>query len=209
LEISLGVIMALRFTQSLAQIGKDAEKELLKQVNARLVKIRPNIRRRFKAVLTTALLSSPEIASLRGGDLKGEFGLDTDPSGELVAAIMATLDVKVKTATTKRKGGLVVILQPNDYSNLLSQPWASQAIDGGSIPWLEWLLTLGDSIIISDYGVEFGAFPSSRSGIALMSTQTSPYKVNGQYSGTRENNFITRSIRRIRPELDRIFKGAL
>tara|TARA_R110002167_G_scaffold72360_1_gene203578 strand:+ start:2041 stop:2646 length:606 start_codon:yes stop_codon:yes gene_type:complete len=201
--------MALRFTQSLAEIGKKAEKELLKQVNARLVQIRPNVRRRFKGVLTTALLSSPEIESLRGGDLKGEFGLDTDPSGELVAAIMATLDVKVKTATPKRKGGLSVILQPSDYSNLLSQPWASQAIDGGRIPWLEWLLTLGDSIIISDYGVEFGAFPSSRSGIALMSTQTAPYKVNGQYSGTRENNFITRAIRRIRPELDRIFKGAL
>ena len=209
METSLGVIMALRFTQSLAEIGKKAEKELLKQVNARLVQIRPNVRRRFKGVLTTALLSSPEIESLRGGDLKGEFGLDTDPSGELVAAIMATLDVKVKTATPKRKGGLSVILQPSDYSNLLSQPWASQAIDGGRIPWLEWLLTLGDSIIISDYGVEFGAFPSSRSGIALMSTQTAPYKVNGQYSGTRENNFITRAIRRIRPELDRIFKGAL
>ena len=63
--------------------------------------------------------------------------------------------------------------------------------------------------LISDYGVEFGAFPDSRSGLAKMATEVAPYKVNSQYSGTADNNFITRAIRRVRPELDRIFKGAL
>ena len=86
---------------------------------------------------------------MAGGDLKAEFGLDSDPTQELVAAIMATLDVQVKPVTAKRKGGISVVLQSNDFSNLLSQPWASQSIKGGSLPWLEWLLTLGDSIIIS------------------------------------------------------------
>ncbi len=201
--------MALRFTQNQAAIGKQINKELAKEVNKKLNKILPFVTRQFKAILNTALINSPEIKSLAAGDLKGEFGLDSDPTQELVAAIMATLDVKVKTVTAKRKGGLSVVLQPNDYSNLLSQPWASQSIQNGSIPWLSWLLTLGDSIIIADYGVEFGAFPDSRSGLAKMATEVSPYKVNSQYSGTADNNFITRAIRRVRPELDRIFKGAL
>jgi len=201
--------MALRFTQNKAEIGKKLDKELAKEVNKKLQKIKPFITRQFKAVLNTALLNSPEVNSLAAGDLKGEFGLDSDPTQELVAAIMATLDVQVKPITSRRKGGITVLLQPNDYSNLLSQPWASQSIKDGSIPWLKWLLTLGDEIIISDYGVEFGAFPDSRSGLAKMATEVAPYKVNSQYSGTADNNFITRAIRRVRPELDRIFKGAL
>ena len=155
--------MALRFTQNKAEIGKKLDKELAKEVNKKLQKIKPFITRQFKAVLNTALLNSPEVNSLAAGDLKGEFGLDSDPTQELVAAIMATLDVQVKPITSRRQGGITVILQPNDYSNLLSQPWASQSIKDGSIPWLKWLLTLGDEIIISDYGVEFGAFPDSRS----------------------------------------------
>ena len=201
--------MALRFTQTKAAIGKEIDKELAKQVNAKLTKIKPFITRQFRSVITTSLLNSPEVNALAGGDLKAEFGLDFDPTQELVAAIMATLDVQVKSVTKTRKGGITVLLQPNDYSNLLSQPWASQAIRNGSIPWLEWLLTLGDSIIISDYGVEFGNFPDSRSGLAKMATEVAPYKVNSQYSGTVDSNFITRAIRRVRPELDRIFKGAL
>ena len=201
--------MALRFTQTKAAIGKEIDKELAKKVNAKLKKIKPFITRQFRSVITTSLLNSPEVNALAGGDLKAEFGLDFDPTQELVAAIMATLDVQVKSVTKTRKGGITVLLQPNDYSNLLSQPWASQAIRNGSIPWLEWLLTLGDSIIISDYGVEFGNFPDSRSGLAKMATEVAPYKVNSQYSGTVDSNFITRAIRRVRPELDRIFKGAL
>lgn len=201
--------MALRFTQNKAAIGKKIDQELAKQVNKKLKQIKLFITRQFKSIITTALLNSPEVNSLAAGDLKAEFGLDSDPTQELVAAIMATLDVQVKSVTKARKGGITVVLQPNDFSNLLSQPWASQSIKGGSIPWLEWLLTLGDTIIISDFGVEFGNFPDSRSGLAKMATEVAPYKVNGQYSGTVENNFITRAVRRVRPELDRIFKGAL
>ena len=83
--------MALRFTQNKAAIGKQVNKELAKQVNKKLQKIKPLITRQFKAVLTTALLNSPEVKSLAGGDLKAEFGLDSDPTQELVAAIMANL----------------------------------------------------------------------------------------------------------------------
>ena len=43
--------MALRFTQNKAEIGKKLDKELAKEVNKKLQKIKPFITRQFKAVL--------------------------------------------------------------------------------------------------------------------------------------------------------------
>ena len=83
-------------------------------------------------------------------------------------------------------------MQPNDYSNLLSLSASKQIIEGGAIPWLNWLLTLGDSIIIANFGVEYGPF--GRSGMARMTEKQRPFKVDSAYSGNITDNFITRSI---------------
>ena len=100
-------------------------------------------------------------------------------------------------------------MQPSNFANLLSLPEASQPIEGGSLPWLSWLLTAGDSIIIANFGVEFGSFPQSRTGGARMAQKAAPYKVNSAFSGTEDDNFITRSISVASGEIRRIIKGVL
>lgn len=139
-----------------------------------------------------ALMNSPEILSLKGGKLKADFGLTSDPSSQIVSSIVSTLKLKLTKVNKNLRGGFSLTMQPNDYSNLLSLSASKQIIEGGAIPWLKWLLTLGDSIIIANFGVEYGPF--GRSGMARMTEKQRPFKVDSAYSGNITDNFITRSI---------------
>lgn len=139
-----------------------------------------------------ALMNSPEILSLKGGKLKADFGLTSDPSSQIVSSIVSTLKLTLTKVNKNLRGGFSLTMQPNDYSNLLSLSASKQIIEGGAIPWLNWLLTLGDSIIIANFGVEYGPF--GRSGMARMTEKQRPFKVDSAYSGNITDNFITRSI---------------
>ena len=102
-------------------------------------------------------------------------------------------------------------IQPSTYSNLLSLPVAQQALEiEARIPWLEWLLTAGDSIIIAHYGVEYGAGLGRSGGahmVGLKDAPFGPYKVNSAFSGNLNDNFITRSIKRSEAQIKNAIIG--
>ncbi len=196
-------------SESYGIISKKVNKALAKEINKTLNKTAKKIENQIRPLIRSALLSSEEIASLRGGVLRAEFGLDIDPTSSIVDAIVGSVGVNVSKLTTDFRGGIQLVMQPSDYANLLLLPEANQPIeDGGSLPWLSWLLTLGDAIIIADFGVEFGSFAQSRTGQARMTKKRAPYKVNSAYSGTEGNNFITRSIKSVSPRIVQIIQGA-
>ena len=86
---------------------------------------------------------------------------------------------------------------------------AQQAIEiGGSIPWLSWLLTAGDAIIIGDFGVDYEV-GTGRTGGATMSREEKPFKVDPMYSGDEQDNFITRAIEPTLREISAIVKKEL
>jgi hypothetical protein len=198
-----------KFRESNAEIQKRINNALAKEINQALKKAIPKIRSRMTPLIISALSSSPEISSLSSGVLRAEFGLTSDPSSELINAIVGTLEYRPLFAQANRGAGLQILMQPSDYSNLLTKGFAQQQIDGGSLPWLKWLLTLGDSIIITGFGVELGSFPNSRTGQARMTDKFAPYKVNSAFSGTVDNNFITRAIDKVYPQLTKVFRSAL
>lgn len=203
--------MVLKFRESEAEIQRLVESALAKEINQKVKEIIPKLKARMIPLMTQALLTCPEVASLKNGVLRAEFGLRNEPTTELVAEIMRTLQFRQLYAQRGRGGGVQIVMQPNDYSNLFSKGFAEQKIRDGSLPWLQWLLTYGDAIIITGFGVEFGNFKgkASRTGKAVMSDDLGPYKVNSAFSGTRDDNFITRAIERTLPELINIFRSVL
>ena len=88
-------------------------------------------------------------------------------------------------------GGVTIGIQPSSFVNLLGLG-ITETENVGNIPWLQWLLTAGDSIIIADFGVDYG--PYGRSGMARMTVSRRPFKVDSAFSGTPENNFITKAL---------------
>ena len=170
---------------------------LAKQIQKHFNSVSGKIVSAIKPILIASLASSPEIKSLSSGVLQADFGLTSDPSLAIINSVSDSISVqaqKVKTNGSTISGGFMVNAQPNSYGNLLSLPIATQAIGGGSLPWLKWLLTLGDTIIIGGFGVEYG--PHGRTGKGRMVEDNAPFKVNSAFSGTVDDNFITRAIKR-------------
>lgn len=187
----------MKIVTSNARMRALINKALAKEGEQVLKKASSNIRKQVKEVVRRAIATCPEIQELSSGVLKFDFGLTEDPSTAIINSVANSTRVSV-TKTTSRggsfRGGVRITIQPSTFSNLLSLPVAEQAIEkGGSIPWLKWLLTAGDAIIIGEFGVEY-EMGTGRSGGATMKKSEKPFKVNPLYSGDEVDNFITRAI---------------
>lgn len=172
--------------------------------------LRPEVNHFFKSrstkikreiqILTKSLLEiSPEMGSLRGGQLQGAFGIPSGTESAIVTNIINTISeavvvkfVGISISGGKLRGGFKIEIQPTDFSNLLGLGGAVVTTKkGASLPWLQWLLTLGDALIIGEY--HFESVRGGRSGLGLMFPRGA-FRVPPSYSGTSDNNFITRAF---------------
>lgn len=199
--------ISIKLLESNNAIVKKIHKALVKLFNRRFSKRSNTILSEIRPLVASALMSSDEIKSLSSGALRIDFGLTSDPSGAIVNAIVDSLDIDIKKATGTAagiKGGLLITMQPIDYNNLFSLSVAEQITEKGvSLPWLQWLLTFGQQIIVANFGVEYGA-GKGRSGGGYMAVDERPFKVSSQHAGTVDDNFITRAIDSVAPQIKSI-----
>jgi len=199
--------ISIKLLESNNAIAKKIHQSLARIFNANLPRQAENILKQIRPLVTSALMSSNEIQSLSSGTLRIDFGLTSDPSGAIVNAIVNSLDINMQRVTASAaniKGGLSITMQPTNYNNLFSLPVAEQMTEKGiSLPWLQWLLTLGQQIIVADFGVRYSP-GKGRTGGGSMSIESRPFKINSQYAGTVEDNFITRAIDRVAPQIKSI-----
>lgn len=206
--------LSISLIDSVQEIENKITSALVVQVNQLLSKNQGNLINKAKALVKQWIAAQPEIVSLKSSDsssLAGLFGL-TPPNADraanvIIDAVVSSLNIKLvpynKTFTT---GGLEISFQPSDFSNLLSLQEGHTKIYNGDLHWLQWLLQRGDSIIITNYQYNPGT-GLGRSGLGSM-VQGGSFRVPPQFSGTDNNNFITRAL--IGPsqekELTKLFK---
>ena len=204
-------MLSIELKESDRQIQSKIYKALAKEIRKSFKASAGKIRTQLLPLMSSTLYASPEIMSLSGGSLRFDFGLTNDPSTDIVQAIMESIDVDatdVQATAHGIKGSLIITAQPTDYTNLLLLPTAVQGTEkGGNLPWLEWLLTLGDAIIVANFGVEYA--PAGRTGGAHMVIKERPFKVNSLYSGTADDNFITRAFAKITPQIKDVIRRSL
>lgn len=192
----------MRIIEKNSKIEKEINSLILSQSFSIIKKRKNIIRQKIVGIVAQSLSNSLTLSSLSGygsQNLKYDFGLEFDPSPAIIDAVSNSVRLGINPGGDKRfkKTGTTLItlsIQPRDYNNLLTLAIAEQDIRDGTIPWLEWLLLEGDSVIIYDYSVEYGA-GFGRSGGARMK-DGGFFKVNPIHSGTRDDNFITRAISR-------------
>jgi len=171
----------------------------------------PAIREKAAIILQKRILQQPEIQSLIGGDLQAEMGLVAPAQNvkEIIDTVIRSISlVKKPTIISGNKvsGGFSLNMIEEDFSDVLSLSTSSFISENGHlVSWLEWLLTRGDDIILRDYSITFDLSPSevekSRTGDALMIKSTRGWRVPPEFSGTLDNNFITRAADGISNEL--------
>lgn len=175
----------------------DKIKNILKdQARARIRKNQPRVRSLIKYELYNAIYECPEMESLRSGKLKWDFGLDFDPSMAISEAVSGAFKTKyIENQSTVAQ--FEIDIQPLSYLEVLELPEAVQITERGEVlPWLEWLLTYGSTIVCIDgFGVKYAS--AGRSGGAVMIEGYNfgqPFMVDPLYAGTKGDNFITRAI---------------
>lgn len=200
----------IKILESNSKISGNILKSLGEELKLVIFRKKPQIESQIKQLVYQALLDCPEISSLKSGKLKFDFGLDSDPSLEIVAAIINSTYINFKQFKLTLSGVtncFSIYIQPLDFNNLFNLSSASVVTDkGASLPWLEWLLTAGDAIVITEYHVEYG--PYGRSGGAQMIPQGF-FKVDSNFSGTPENNFITRALAGYEDKITNIIRNSL
>lgn len=172
-----------------------------------------------KDIIFTAFEMSPTFSSLLSGKLKADFGLTdqlaVNAKNEIISHIVNNIRVQYNLRSQKNiKVGqgvfgsffLVLMPDPNFYEKIKSGSYISNGayvrkygLDG-NIDWLEWLLTRGTEIVIADFEVKYGNFKNSRSQLALMQ-EGGAFRVDPEFAGTLEDNFITRTIESVIPQI--------
>ena len=65
-----------------------------------------------------------------------------------------------------------------------------------NIPWLDWLLTKGDQILISGFEFQPGSnLGRSRAG-RMVESPMGNWRISPEFAGTKSDNFITRAFDR-------------
>ena len=130
----------------------------------------------------------------------------------------ATLSI-VKGGGLGIKGGFKIQMVRSNYAEVLRMAEAKQLATSKRaksnqtlMRWLDWLLLRGDKKIIIGYeSLWRPGISGSRTGLAIMfkSKGARSWNVPVQFSGTKENNFVTEVLKEMEKDIILIFKRAL
>jgi hypothetical protein len=191
-------MITVKLLESVKDIERNINKAIVDHINDMLLKSGGEILRQIKAYIPSWLENQPELQSLSSLDsasLAGQFGIVGGGSSikqEIVSAVSQSISAKLVKFNTNFVGGLEIYIQPTDFANLLTLSGGHTIYQGGDLHWLDWLLTKGDAIVISNY--QYNAQTGlGRSGLGNMIAGGS-FRVPPQFSGTPDNNFVTRAL---------------
>lgn len=170
------------------------------------------ISREVAQFLYEKFLSSSTYFSLTGGTLRAEFGLDNAEAANIQDAIIDI--IAVNTHYNFNNGQIRIIIklidENLDLSTTGSYTYTNKKGKTYTITWLLWLLTAGENVVVPDHVVYLQP-GQGRSEMAIMIKPDieGSYSVDPEYSGTPNDNWITRTIRNNIEEIKGIVIGIL
>lgn len=189
----------LNLIESDRQIEQKINDAIAKELNKLIQKNSRRAADRVKIAIEGWITSQPEIASLQSegvvGELNAQLGLITGQgvlaSLDIINAVLATLEVKVRPIDGRLRGGLDLNIQPVNFRTLLDLPSGFVITDSSPLHWLNWLLLEGTKTIV--YGYSYNPELSGRSGGGTME-KGGVWRIPPQYAGSQRDNFITRAL---------------
>lgn len=179
-------------------------KGITKYVDNKLNIVAHKIVGQLREAVKQALLDQPEVHSLSGGTLEAEIGLSDGRKSveEIINVWVNGIHVKQTKARIVKeqiKSSLTIYMIRRDFNDVVNHPSAFVYNKGQKLPWLLWLLTYGDQVIVRDFDVSFNSqhvsHSKSRSGKAVMVRKPGDgWRIPPEFSGTRNNNFLTRAL---------------
>lgn len=203
----------VKLLESNSVIRKSIMEGLASHMDSVLSKSMGQIQNKLRALIESALKQEPEYISLTSGQLRLDFGISNpDQVNNVVSKLADTVSISKKTISINNSGlsgGFSLnAIKADDFNGVLTDENA-MVVDGTkgySLPWLEWLLLRGNKIIVKNYEVKVGPNPTSRTGMAVMVESDKNWRVPPEFVGTISNNWTTRAIQRIEPNLVKLIQ---
>lgn len=202
------MILGLTVLNSSDDIANSILKELSDKVNKLLSRSVTSIESDLKPIIDDSIRSQPEYTSLLTGTLKAELGLpNSSMVDEAVDFFVNSIKVNGKNIKYSVNKGIygslkIELVSDQTIAQALYNNFANvQDVKGYIVPWLQWLLLEGNSILVKNYEVQYGNSPYSRSGMAIMVESNASWSVPNAFSGKLNNNWITRAINSVEQEI--------
>lgn len=194
--------MHLTFKIDEKELLRELIKIFIPEINKVLKRAIQKLKPKIGNIVKNAIVDSPEVESLFGGKLQAELGVtDTVSRVDSILELLGnSVDIDFSPAQVKQ-GLIYASVQLGyikaDYSDILSTKEAQQDTKRGqTLFWLEWLLLEGDKVIVQDYNIGFDLAGYSRTGLGkiMIGGKNRKWSVPPEFSGTKNDNFITRSL---------------
>jgi hypothetical protein len=190
------ISVSLKLVESDGAIQKMIKREMAKRLNKSFVGgFASKLRQQILNNVLEWLMESPELQAVAHGPLKGDFGIPKGQShveaNKIMDAVLRSIHVEIIPFDNRLRGGLEIRIQPADFQNIFARIDPVITEKGERLDWVRWLLERGDDIVVAKYHVVPDSSGRSRSGDALMS-QGGMFRVRPEYSGTLDDNAITR-----------------
>ena len=207
--------MANIFVDSFQKIQGAIFRALGLDINKRIKSNSPKFIQAMKILIPKWIEEQPEIASLRSHgvpeSLSAQFGIEAGNEGiaieKIVSVLSESINVIVVPVDDLLNGGVEFVFNPDVFARLIGTSEGTVVTEKGTnLDWLDWLITKGDLVIITGY--HYVPSQNGRSGGGTMRVGNI-WRVPPEFSGTEDNNFITRAFENREPEIERLLQDIL
>lgn len=178
------------------RILRAAAVDINKTIQKNTVKAKMLLRR----LIPTWIRVQPEVTSLLAeGDplsLNAQFGLVGGQGfrvlDKIVEAVIQATNFKISKVDNKLRGGILIEIQPTHFNGVISSGSSLITYPLARMNFVEWLMLKGDTTIVIGY--EYEPKPGSGRSEGGIMVKGGAWRVPPQFSGTTDNNFITRAF---------------
>ena len=167
------------------------------------------IEKRVRSLMVRRLSEHPILDELKNGRLALDFGLSPAVANAAISEMLVAIESSVSVSAIRGgRGftGLKITVDP--LGSITDIPSGSYDSNGHSIEWMDWLLTRGSQIVVGGFESVFAlsSAEESRSGLGFMIKTGGDFRVDPQFAGTQDNNFLTEIVNGSRVLIENIIK---
>lgn len=206
---SITIPYKIELKNSVDNLKKKISLSIMRELNNRFFNetTKSKIKLLIGEVIENTIKSSTTYQQLKleSGRLRAHLGLENqDIIDEIIKIWKENIGIAFNPGSGFLRIGemltrkIIIVAIKADFSDVLNITGATYETDKGElIPWLEWLLKKGDTLLVPKFTVVRGNFdyPPSRTHHGIMvKTNSEGWRVPTEFSGTIDENFITRAI---------------
>lgn len=201
----------LGLKEATSQINKKIQESIFSVFASSVKKNIASVEASIRTAAKGWILNQPEINALRqGGELAAKFGIPIGENDNIIYQIVNTivnnLVINIDKPSKNFSGNVRFELRPSLIQLEENKDFSVITEKGVEINWLNWLLNMGDSVVV--IGWKFNPGYLGRSGGGNM-IEGGSFRVPPRYSGVEGNNFVTRAFLGREAELSVLLRGLL